>query len=226
MDEETSSEKPEQSISMAEPNELTESSLTKPAESTAPTKPTELTPQTKKTEPIKPTKANPIKRTLKTILLIIFFLILSLFLTRLLNPREIDDVSPGIPCEKEYLQKSDVLWAIPDFDNIPISENSTWCSYILGLNKTIEMHGVTHEYDEFGTDRTDEYLQNGTKIFRDCFGFAPTSFKPPQLIISKNNKELIKNNNLKLKFVFNQVIHKVYHCNNTDFIKNKVIDWF
>lgn len=189
----------------------------------------ESAPEKKPEEPeiIKPAKANSIKGILKTILLIIFFLILSLFLTRLLNPREIDDVNPNIFCESEYLEKSDILWVVPYFNNTSISENSTWCSYILSLNKTMGMHGVNHEYDEFGTDRTGEYLQNGTKIFKDCFGFAPTMFKPPQLIISKNNKELIKNNNLKLKSAFNQVIHKVYHCNDSkEIISNEIIDWF
>jgi len=227
MNEETSPAKIIEPISSAKPIEPASSTNSITDEAISENKPTEPTSSTKPAESIKPTKTNPIKRILKTILLVIFFIILSLFLTRLLNPREIDDINPSIPCEPEYLEKSDVLWAIPNFNNISISENKTWCSYILGLNKNIGMHGVTHEYDEFKIDRTDEYLENGTKIFEDCFGFKPKMFKAPQLIISENNKKLIKNNNLELKNIINQIIHKVYHCNDSkEKISNKFIDWF
>ncbi len=38
------------------------------------------------------------------------------------------------------------------------------------------------------------------------------------------NKKLIKENNLKLKGKFNQLLHKVYHCGNTGKFSNKIID--
>jgi peptidoglycan/xylan/chitin deacetylase (PgdA/CDA1 family) len=171
-------------------------------------------------------KTGLIKKILKTFLIIILFLIISLFLTRLLNSREIDDVNPNIPCDTEYMQKSDTLWVIPNFKNSQISENSTWCSYILNKNKAIGMHGITHEYWEFKTDKTEEYLKNGTEIFKNCFGFEPIMFKPPQLKISDNNKELIKKSGMNLKFNWNQLIHKVYHCNDSEeILSNRIIDW-
>lgn len=161
-----------------------------------------------------------------TVSIAILSLILLVFFIRLINPREIDDVTPASPCENEYLAKSNVLWVIPNFNNTPISENKTWCSYILGLNKTIEMHGITHKYNEFKTNRTKEYVEGGMEIFQDCFGFKPTSFKPPQLKISENNKKLIKEIGLKLRLDWHQITRKVYHCNDSMDISNKLIDWF
>lgn len=158
-----------------------------------------------------------------TFLLVIFFL---LFLIRLLNHRKLDDVTPGIQCDKNLLDKANVLWVIPNFNNNQVSENKEWCNYILSLNKTIGMHGVTHEFQEFGTDKNQEYLDKGIKEFEDCFGFKPEMFKPPQIKISKNNVDLIKNNNLELEEDINQMTHKVYHCSDSDRIKNWVIDLF
>ncbi len=156
--------------------------------------------------------------------IVIFLLMVFLFVIRVFSPREIDDVSPEIPCEKEYIEKSDILWVIPKFNDKLISENKTWCSYILSLNKTIGLHGVTHQFEEFKANREREYLVQGIEIFEQCFGFKPTMFKPPQLKISKENKKLINKNNIKLKLNFNQLIHKVYHCNDTGKFKNKIID--
>ena len=152
-------------------------------------------------------------------------LIFTLFLIRLTSPKEIDDVSPEIPCEKEYLEKSSILWIIPKFNNKSVSENKQWCQEILNLNKTLSLHGLTHEFEEFSKTQNQEYLQEAINIFEQCFGFKPTMFKPPQLKISKENKELIKKNNLKLKLNFNQITHKVYHCDNTGTFNNQIVDF-
>ena len=162
------------------------------------------------------------KKKILIFLLTIILLIFVLFLIRLTSPKEIDDVSPGISCDQNYLEKSTILWVIPKFNNKPISENQTWCQEILSLNKTLGLHGITHEFREFNTDRNQEYLEEGIKIFEDCFGFKPDMFKPPQLKISKENKKLIEENNLKLNF--NQIFHKVYHCENTGTFSNRVVD--
>lgn len=166
------------------------------------------------------------KKIILILLLILPLLILTLFLIRLISPREIDDISPEIPCQKEYLEKNSILWIIPEFNNKPISENKTWCNYILSLNKTLGLHGVTHEFEEFGKTKDQEYLQESIEIFEQCFGFKPIMFKPPQLKISKENKKLIGGNNMKLKNKFNQLIHKVYHCNDTGMFSNKMISLF
>ena len=167
--------------------------------------------------------------------LVVFLFIALLFFMRLLSPREIDDVSPEIFCSEEVLEKSDVLWIIPKFENKSISENKEWCDYILSLNKTLGLHGVYHSFHEFEVDRDLEYLsqgddlvgpQGGIDIFKECFGFEPELFKPPQLKISQENENLIKENNMEFNGRINQLTHKVYHCNDSGLFLNKFIDLF
>jgi len=146
------------------------------------------------------------------ILLVIVVLLIVLFSMRILNPKEIDDVTPAFFCAEELLEKSDILFVIPKFDNTPLSENPGWCEYILSLNKTLGLHGVYHKYREFATDRNQTYLQEGIDEFKTCFGFEPEIFKPPQNRISKANRKLIKENNMRLKTIPNKMIHKIYHC--------------
>ena len=147
-----------------------------------------------------------------TIFIIFIILILILLSIRLIGPKEIDDVTPDFFCAEELFEKSDILFVIPKFNNTPISENTEWCEYILSLNKTLGLHGVYHEYREFETDRNQTYLQEGIDEFKNCFGYEPELFKPPQLKISKANRELIRENNMKLKTIPNKIIHKIYHC--------------
>jgi len=160
------------------------------------------------------------------ILATFFFLILSLFLIRAFSERELDDVSPEMTCDRQILEKSDILWVIPNFNQRPISENKEWCKEILSLNKTIGMHGVNHTFNEFGIARDQEYLERGINIFEECFGFKPTIFKPSQLKITKDNRELIKKNKLILKEESNQIIHKVYHCDEYGEKRNWLVDLF
>ena len=144
--------------------------------------------------------------------IILTMLAIGLFSMRLLSPKQIDDVTPAFFCAEELLEKAEILFVIPIFNGTPLSENPEWCEYILSLNKTIGLHGVYHEYREFETDRNQTYLQNGIDEFEACFGYEPALFKPPQNRISPNNRELIKENNMKLKTIPNKIIHKVYHC--------------
>jgi predicted deacetylase len=162
----------------------------------------------------------------KIILFLVIGLLLALFLNRALSPREIDDISPEIFCEQEYIEKADILWVIPKFNNKPISDDKEWCEYILSLNKTLGLHGVIHEREEFATDRNQKYIKEGIKIFEDCFNQTPTMFKPPQLEISTYNRYLIIRNKLERKGKLNAVLHKVYHCGDTGIIPNKIIDLF
>jgi len=156
------------------------------------------------------------------ILIVFLSLIFLIILIRIISPKEIDDVSPGIFCEEKYLEKSEILWVIPKFNNTKISENIEWCRYILSLNKTLGLHGVYHNYWEFKENKTQKYIEEGIQEFEKCFGFKPEYFKSPQLRINKENKILIKENNLILKGKFNQMIHKVYHCDDTQvLIPNK-----
>jgi len=163
---------------------------------------------------------------IKRFILTLAILILVLFLIRLINSRELDDLSPNISCSEEIIEKSKILWIIPKLENKSIAEEPEWCKKILNLNKTLGMHGVYHEFEEFNTNRNQAYLQEGIEIFEKCFGYKPEKFKPPQLKISEDNKKLVKNNNLKLKKQINQATHKVYHCNDSGPFPNKLIDFF
>ncbi len=154
----------------------------------------------------------------------LFFLsLLLVFFSRMILPTEIDDVSPSINCSQELLDKSDVLWVIPNFENKTITKE--WCKEILSLNKELGMHGIKHKYNEFSYNISEQELLAGMEIFKDCFGYYPTRFKPPQLNISKENKKLIKKY-MELEGKPNQLFHKVYHCEDTGIFSNRLIDLF
>lgn len=162
---------------------------------------------------------------LKLIIIILILGLLILFFIRFFSEKQIDDVSPNIPCEKDYLEKSDVLYVIPSFKN-NISNNIEWCNKILALNKTLGLHGYHHNYLEFLQDKDNQYIKESINIFEKCFNQTPKEFKPPQLGLSNNNKNIIKNNNLTPNLRFNQITHKVYHCNDSGDFPNWLIDWF
>jgi hypothetical protein len=164
---------------------------------------------------------------IQSVFIIILILIVLLFLIRALTSTEIDDVTPGIPCPEIEIYNPDILYVIPNFENNPISENQEWCDYISSLNKELRMHGITHNYKEFlYNEISPKELDYGISEFEKCFGFAPDSFKSPQLATSTKNKQLIKENNLEFRTTFNQITHKVYHCSDSTFPYNKVINLF
>ncbi len=161
---------------------------------------------------------------MKIILIFVFTIFILVYLIRLLNTKALDDLSPEIPCDESLIEKSEILFVIPIYNEKPISENKSWCNQILLLNKTLGMHGIYHTYKEFKTTKTQEELEKGIIEFEKCFGYQPEIFKPPQLEINKQNKKLIKSNKLVLKGKISQTTHKVYHCNDTGVIKNRIID--
>src|SRR3989344_998160 len=174
--------------------------------------------------PLKKTDKKVLQLSVFSITLMILALpIITLFLIRLFSERHLDDVNSLINCNEDLLKKSDVFAVIPKYKNISISENKTWCENILKYNKKLIMHGIYHTYKEFLKDRNQSYLDEGSKIFEECFNFSPKEFKPPQLEISKNNKVLIKKN-FKLDSIFQQSFHKVYHCEDSGKFSNRFND--
>jgi len=157
-------------------------------------------------------------------LILIGILALALFFIRFFSARHLDDVTPGIPCNENLLIKADVYFIIPNFEGNDISKNETWVKKIILFNKTLALHGVTHEYEEFLTYRNEEYLQEGLNIFEQAFGFFPKRFKPPQLAISANNIRLISNAGMKIDYGWKIIFHKVYHCNDTGIIPNWLVN--
>lgn len=170
------------------------------------------------------------KKKVKILGIVIILLAILLFVVRAASPKEIDDVSPGIYCEPEYLAKADILWVIPNYNTSDISKNKEWCNQISSLNKETQMHGVKHQpYKEFKVDnRSENYFQEGIDIFEVCFNEKPSKFKSPQLALSRENKKMIRENfpEIKIKDWFNQLTHKVYHCSDTGLVKNKYTDIF
>jgi predicted deacetylase len=153
--------------------------------------------------------------------IILLIIIIIILVIRIFSKKQLDDVALQISCNDELLKRSDVLFVIPKFNNKSISENKTWCNYILSLNKTLALHGVYHTYEEFKEDKNQDYLQEGINEFEKCFGKKPEEFKPPQLKISFNNKKMIKKQ-MKLDFSLNELFHKSYHCSDT----GKYPNWF
>lgn len=166
------------------------------------------------------------KRGWKILIIAIIILIALISFLRNTSPRQIDDISPLIPCEQQYIQKSETIWVIPNYKGFPISQNQDWCQQILAMNKQIGMHGIEHTYKEFKETKTQEQLEQGIQIFEECFGFKPTIFKAPHLTISKENKKLLEQNNIELKSYLNQISHKVYHCDDTGTLSNRFHDFF
>lgn len=164
------------------------------------------------------------KKGVFVVISIVIILVFALFLIRMFSERQLDDVSPEIPCETELMKKTDVFFIIPKFNNKNIAEKKEWCEKIKQLDKELALHGVYHTYNEFLEDRNEQYLENGISAFEECFQKSPERFKPPQLEISKNNKMLVKSK-LELELYFNEIFHKVYHCDDTGIFSNKFIDW-
>ncbi len=161
------------------------------------------------------------KKVAKYLIMALFILLLSIFLIRLFSPRHLDDLNPGIPCNEELIKKSDYLAVIPKYNNQSISDDKGWCDYVKSFNKTLLMHGVYHTYKEFDTLRDEDYIQEGRKIFLDCFNSSPEGFKPPQLAISIDNKKLLEEKfNFKVHELLGQIFHKTYHCDDSGLLPN------
>ena len=154
--------------------------------------------------------------------IILLGLIFILFFIRLLSPTQVDDVSSSIPCEGWILEKSDIYYVIPQFNGV--KNEKEWCEEISTRNKTLELHGVTHEYNEFKTARSPEYLDEGIKNFEECFNISPEKFKAPNLGWTKENNWIKEK--FKVQSWMNQLTHKVYHCNDTGIFPNWVIRIF
>lgn len=148
-----------------------------------------------------------------------------IFLIRLFSDKQLDDVSPGIPCTPDLFEKADVFYVIPIFNGSSIGDNTGWCSNISGMNKELALHGVFHDYREFFSPRDDAYLLEGINTFEDCFGKSPERFKAPQLAISDENKRIV-GKRMKIDSYLNSVFHKVYHCGDSGVFSNSFIDWF
>ncbi|MDP1728710.1 MAG: hypothetical protein Q8L27_00720 [archaeon] len=160
------------------------------------------------------------------VLFVILALIVCLWVFRIFAERQVDDIGPLISCEADIIDKSETLMVIPIFNGIGISENKTWCDYILSLNKTLGMHGVYHTYQEFLELRNESYVRIGMGEFKKCFGFYPEIFEAPQLAFNGDNAEVLRESMLKFRGYPYSLTHKVYHCQDSGKYSNRFIDFF
>jgi len=168
-------------------------------------------------------KNNPGKRKFvyRILFLTIILLMIILIFIRNISPRQIDDVNPNRLCEEIYADRSQVLMIVPLLDNISIADNKHWCEYILRLNKSLGMHGVYHTPEEFNELRNDSYILLGMEEFKKCFGFYPTIFEAPELVLNRENRDLLRDRGFEVRGRTFNVFHKVYHC--VDFDKNSYL---
>jgi hypothetical protein len=150
---------------------------------------------------------------------LIFILILEI--VRIILPAQIDDVSPEIPCEDWILAQAETYYIIPRFNEKKISGDLQWCDKILGGGKELAMHGVYHKFNEFEECRNESYFNAGLETFEECFNETPERFKPPQLGWTKKNNWIKER--VEVDLFFNQLFHKVYHCNDTGIFPNWLI---
>ncbi len=162
----------------------------------------------------------------KIIMIALISVILFIFVCRLFSEKQLDDVAPGIPCDKELLEKADAYYIIPNFQGLSIAENLSWCEEIKGYNKELRMHGYFHTYKEFKNYNSADNLLNGITIFEECFNKTPTRFKAPQEAITFHNIKIVQEENLSFDWYPNALFHKVYHCNDSGVFSNKFIDFF
>ena len=153
---------------------------------------------------------------------IVVIFVLGLFFVRLVLPSQLDDVSPEIFCEENLMDRADVYFVIPKFGGVEITKE--WCEEILEKGKEIEMHGIYHNYHEFGIYHNEEYFGEGVDIFERCFGFSPMRFKPGQLVLSKENNWI--KDKIEVDLIWNQIFHKVYHCGDSGMFPNWLIRIF
>lgn len=144
----------------------------------------------------------------------IFFFILVVFMMILIyvsrNPLIVDDITPVSSCHT-LIEKSDVLYVIPNFEGHSLDKYPKWCKEMKALNKTFGLHGITHEYHEFDKKIDHAKLEEAIKIFEDCFGYKPAFFRPPYNKISVENKALLKSFNMTL-YQGTYLLHPYCHC--------------
>jgi len=148
---------------------------------------------------------------------VIISLIYVIILISSRNPLIIDDLYPENSCN-DLLEKADILYVIPNFENYSISNNKEWCAKIKSLNKTIGLHGIKHSYHEFNKKISNVELVSAINSFENCFEEKPSLFRPPYNKINKENEEIISKFNMTI-YKKRFIVHPYCHCNPKSFMK-------
>ncbi len=151
---------------------------------------------------------------MKKLLFSLSFCVLVILLISLIytsrHPLIIDDITPINSCT-HLIQKADILFVIPAYKNYSLTLYPHWCQEIKKLNKTIGLHGITHEYHEFNKNITHVQLEEAISLFANCVGYKPLIFRPPYNKISTENKLLIESYNMTI-YKDNYLIRPYCHC--------------
>ncbi len=146
---------------------------------------------------------------------LILFIFVLIYTSR--NPLIADDIAPVSSCP-HLLERSDLLFVIPNHANHSLDLYPEWCEEMRLINKTIGLHGITHEYHEFLKPVKREDLAEAVSNFEHCFGYRPTLFRPPYNKLSSENKKLIESFNLTL-YQDTYILHPYCHCQPSGWIK-------
>lgn len=136
----------------------------------------------------------------------------TLMVHREMSPREIDDIHPRISCQDHLLDDSTWWWVIPYYNDEPLTAHPEWVERVKRSGRKLGLHGIRHTYAEFNVDVSREYIQKGIDEFERAFGYKPTEFKPPKMQVTPHNLKLLKDMGLNVHTSWQQLIHKVHHC--------------
>jgi hypothetical protein len=148
----------------------------------------------------------------------VFLICIVLFLVvRQLRCVGYDDVHQNITQNYKYIDKSDMLFVIPKFENVPLTDNMNFVQKIKNKNKILGMHGVTHSPEgiftkaEFGYPVKEETIKEGMDIFENAFGYKPKYFKAPCYNLLPENQIKIEKLGMKVvgpeTAIFNRLLH-------------------
>ena len=155
----------------------------------------------------------------------IITLLFIIYIIRKFNKVHYDDLTPLIETNYIYLDKSNIIFIIPKYNNIPLTNYPDFIDKIKKYskinNKELAMHGVTHSPEgfistaEFGYPLTFEYIKEGIDIFESAFGYKPKKFKAPCYNLHPKNKEILEKLNIEIIDVDSLLLNKLYHNDNT-----------
>jgi len=152
-------------------------------------------------------------------LFIIFVIIL--ILIRFFRESHYDDIHQNIPINYNYLNKSDILFVIPKYNNVSILNDPEFIRkiklYVKNNNKKLGLHGFIHKPEgyitkaEFGYEVDESYIKDSINIFEEAFGYKPVYFKAPCYNLHPNNYKLLKKYNLIIYGPYTLLFNKLFH---------------
>lgn len=162
--------------------------------------------------------------------LIIFLLLISLVIvvvSRNVSPKEYDDAHPLIlDVDHPLIQESEWVWVVPLYMGVPLTDYPIWVDKLKKSGKKLGLHGIHHTYDEFGKNRSWNYVYEGVKEFEKAFGYKPSVFKAPKLSMTPHNRDIVEDMGMEIVGRYNQIIHAVSHTDTDRLSDGRLIGEF